>query len=319
MAVYTVVEQGDLETFLRGYGLGAYRGHEGILQGVSNSNYHLFTDQGRFVLTLFEEKWGVMDNLPFYFSFTGHLAQSGIPCPRALPDLQGKIIGTLCGKKAVLVSYLEGRTVGAGDIEPGHCRAMGAMLARMHLAAQDFSLVQENNEDIQCWKKLAGETAADADRVEKGLAGCIADELAFLEKHWPDDVPQAVVHTDIFPDNILFYEEHISAVLDFYFSCRAMLAYDLAIVINAWCFDGDGIFCRDRFSVLLNAYEALRPLQESERRAMPVLLRGACIRFLMTRLHDWIFHDPESLVSLHDPREYLEKLRFHRKENIFDC
>lgn len=311
MAVYTHLSEAQIGEFLRGYDLGALEAFEGIRQGVENTNYHVFTDRGRFILTVFEKRVAATD-LPFFFAFTDHLAARGIPCPKGMADRQGRVVGEIAGKHAAVISFLNGRGLEAAEIAPAHCRALGETVARMHRAALDFSQGRVNSMALSAWKDLAAKTEARANEVAPGLAETIAEELAFLEANWPDALPRGVVHADIFPDNVFFDGETLSGVIDFYFSATDFLAYDLAITINAWCFDAAHGFDARKHAALMEGYEAVRPLSDAERAAMGVMGRGAALRILMTRLYDWLNTPPDAVVQKKDPLEYLKKLDFYR-------
>jgi homoserine kinase type II len=315
MAVYTHVPQAELEEFLGRFALGALVSFEGIEQGVENTNYHVFTKQGRFILTLFEKRTERAD-LPYFFAFTDHLSKTGIACPAAIAARDGEIIGALCGRPAVLVNFLSGAGAVNADITPAHCREVGAAAAHMHMAALDFPMTRVNAMSLPAWRELADRTAGQADTVETGLGGKIEHELSYLSQNWPCALPSAAVHADMFPDNVFFENGRFAGVIDFYFTANDFLAYDLALIINAWCFDAQWRFSQARYDALLSAYEDLRPLEAAERGALPVLCRGAALRILITRLHDWIFRDPDAVVIPKDPREYSAILDFHQKGGL---
>ncbi|HEY8190903.1 MAG TPA: homoserine kinase [Alphaproteobacteria bacterium] len=315
MAVYTKITDAQMKAFLRDYDLGAFEASEGIQQGVENTNYHVFMERGHFVLTIFEDRTNPAD-IPFFFSFTDHLSAHGIHCPRAIAARDSNTIRTIEGRPAVLVNFLQGSTPVPEDMTPDHCRQIGALSARMHIAAKDFPQSRENSMGLPAWRELARKTADRADGVAPGLTDLIAQELEYLEVHTPEDLPRAVVHADLFPDNVLFDEDVLSGVLDFYFSCTDLLVYDLMITANAWCFDADGDFNAPFFDALLEGYEDLRPLLEKERAALSYMGRAAALRIMMTRLHDWVFHDPAHFVKPKDPRDSLARLKFHQNEKI---
>ena len=315
MAVYTQINEHQLIDFLAGYDLGTLKRFEGIRQGVENTNYHLYTTGGHFILTLFEKRVSETD-LPFFFAFTDHLSRGGVLCPRALPNLKGNPVGILASRPAAIITFMEGRDVPSANITVDHCRAVGALAARMHLAADGFPLARENSLDLGGWKTLAVATMKQAGTVIPGLAKTIADEIYYLEEVWPFALPRGVVHADLFPDNVLFDGPDIGGVIDFYFSCTDYFAYDLAIIINAWCFDAAGVFRRERYAALLDAYNKVRPLEIIERNALPDLMRGAALRFLLTRLYDWVNHDPSAVVTPKEPHEYFAKLIYHQNERI---
>lgn len=319
MAVYTHVSEQELRTFAAGYDLPALAAYEGIAQGVENTNYLLrMVDGKQYILTLFEKRTDPAD-LPFFFSFSSHLASRGIDCPRVLPDRKGGTVGLLCGRPAAIITFLEGRDITVAEATPAHCASLGTVLARMHVAALDgFSGRRDNALGLDGWRMLAEKTQARADSIAPGLAQDIADEIAFLARAWPRDLPQGAVHADLFPDNVFFTGTQVSGVIDFYFSCTDYFAYDLAIVMNAWCFDINHTMADIRMRAMIDAYQSVRPLSTDEHAALPVLLRGAALRFLLTRLHDWVFHPPGALVTPKDPLEYLKKLHWHRGHDVWE-
>lgn len=321
MAVYTHVSAEELSEFLRLYDLGALVSHEGIAQGVSNTNYHIFTDRGRFILTLFEPRRVVEGDLPFFFAFSEHLSEGGVQTPRALPDREGRSIGRLAGRPAVILNFLEGKDIAKEQISAAHCSSFGAGLARMHVAAQGFSQRRSNSMGPEKWASLARKIGEGAEGFEAGLTTLIAGELHDLMAVWPSPqgealVPFGAIHADAFPDNVFFKDGEMSAVIDFYFSCTDYYAYDLAIAINAWCFLPDFRFSAERYEALISAYQEVRPLNEAEMTFLPLFCRGAALRILLSRLEEYLEHDPDALMVPHDPREYLEKLIFHKMEGL---
>lgn len=317
MAVYTKIDTDALRAFLRQYDLGELISFEGILAGVENTNYHVFTDQGRYVLTLFEKRVQP-EELPFFFSYTSFLNDHDILCPKAIPARQGDIITTLAGKPAVIVSFLEGAGVAPADISIEHCADLGQYLARMHMVSSGFKERKSNTMGIEAWQLLFEKTKSRADEVENGLSGLLEEELGYLERRWPDTLPKAVVHADMFPDNVFFKDNKTYGVIDFYFSCTEILLYDLALVLNAWCFDTKDNLDKIRLSAFMNAYQNVRPLTDAERAAFSLLCRAAALRILMTRLHDWSFHPGDEFVKPKLPNEYINKLKFHQRVDIND-
>ncbi len=319
MAVYTHITAGQLSDFLGLYDLGTLVSFEGIAQGVSNTNYHVFTDRGRFILTMFEERRVNEADLPFFFAFSDHLSHAGIQTPRALPDRAGRNIGRLAGRPAVLLNFLEGKDIPKAELTPAHCGSFGAGLARMHRAADGFGMTRTNSMGPEKWRVLADKTAGGADGFHAGLRTIIADELAALLAVWPGQdrgVPSGTVHADAFPDNVFFIDGEMSAVIDFYFSCTDFYAYDLAISINAWCFAPDHTFSPERYSAFMQAYQSVRPLSADEAEFLPLFCRGAALRILLSRLEEYLEHDTSTLMVPHDPGEYLTKLLFHKQEGL---
>tara|TARA_R110000868_G_scaffold202801_1_gene450598 strand:- start:9803 stop:10768 length:966 start_codon:yes stop_codon:yes gene_type:complete len=309
MAVYTEVADEELEAFLEPYGLGQLLSYKGIAEGVENSNFMLHTDKGIFFLTLYEKRVEVND-LPFFLGLMDHLAAKGIACPVPLHDRDGKALGELAGRPAALISYLEG--VSVKRPQPRHCAAVGRALAEFHLAGRGFDMSRANSLSVLGWRPLFESSRAQADGVLAGLASDLENELDFLERNWPRDLPQGIIHADAFPDNVFFLGERFSGIFDFYFACNDALAYDLAICLNAWCFEHDGAFNITKARALLQAYTEVRPLNADELAALPLLARGSAMRFLLTRLYDWLNRQPGALVSPKNPIEYVRRLRFHR-------
>jgi homoserine kinase type II len=309
MAVYTDVSFEDLESLLSGYDIGSPRSFKGIAEGVENSNFHLQTDRGGFILTLYEKRVSVGD-LPFFLGLMEHLALHGIACPQPVRDKDGANWMTLNGRPAALLTFLEGVSLRKPDV--AHCAAAGEALARLHACGKDFAITRPNSLGPAGWMKLAADTKERADTVQAGLAALIEETLKELSD-WPTELPSGVIHADLFPDNVLFVEGKISGLIDFYFACNDSLAYDIAVMLNAWCFEGDGAFNITKGQALLAAYQQQRRLTADEITALPVLARGAALRFLLTRLFDWLNPDPTALVRPKDPRDYVKRLRFHRQ------
>jgi homoserine kinase type II len=309
MAVYTDVTAAELADFLSGYEIGELLSYKGIAEGVENSNYLLHTSTGYFFLTLYEKRVAAAD-LPFFLGLMAHLATHGIRCPQPVTNRKGDALGRLAGRPAAIIDFLEG--VWPRKPNAMHCAAVGQALAKMHLAGADFAMTRANALSVKDWRPLFEQAAARADDVQHGLRALLADELDHLEAHWPASLPQGVIHADLFPDNVLFLGDKLSGLIDFYFACNDTLAYDVAICLNAWCFESDHAFNVTKARAFLNAYTRERKLSEAEERALPLLARGAAMRFLLTRLVDWLNVPPGALVKPKDPLEYVRKLRFHQ-------
>jgi homoserine kinase type II len=309
MAVYTEVPEEDLEAFLAQYEIGDLLACKGIAEGVENSNYMLQTGKGSFILTLYEKRTKPED-LPFFLALMDHLAAKGIVCPTPIHGKDGKALRPLCGRPAALVSFLQGMSV--RRVTADQCGLLGQAMARLHLAGADFPMRRVNDLSVQGWRPLFEASRSRADEVAPGLAGEIDIELARLEAEWPKALPSGVIHADLFPDNVFFLGETLSGLIDFYFACTDFLAYDLAVCLNAWCFEADSSFNATKARQMLGAYRKTRPLAPTEMEALPLLARGASLRFLLTRLYDWLNTPPGAFVQRKDPLEYLKKLRFHR-------
>ena len=310
MAVYTDVSDEELRAFMGAYDLGEVVSAKGIAEGVENSNYLLRTERGTFILTLYEKRVQPKD-LPFFIRLMEHLAKEGLACPTPVKARDGEALRTLCGRPAALVTFLEG--MWPRRIHPFHCSGVGGALAQLHLAGAGFSMQRENDLSVAGWRRLLSASAERAHEVRPGLAEELRQEFDALEYAWPTDLPRGAIHADLFPDNIFFRGERVSGVIDFYFACTDFLAYDLAICLNAWCFEPDGDFNVTKARLLLAAYRAVRPLSAKELEALPLLARGSALRFLLTRLYDWLNHPAGAFVRPKDPLEYLKKLRFHRE------
>jgi homoserine kinase type II len=309
MAVYTDVAAEDLTKFLAGYELGELLSYKGIAEGVENSNFLVHTGQGHYILTLYEKRVAAGD-VPFFLALMEHLAARGITCPQPVKNRNGETLGHLCGRPAAIVTFLDGMWIRRPD--PRHCYALGAALARLHLAGADFAQKRRNSLSVEGWRPLYEQAAARADSVQPGIGKIIEDELAHLERHWPRDLPQGVIHADLFPDNVFFLGNALSGLIDFYFACTDTLAYDVAICLNAWCFEPDHSYNVTKGRELLQGYLRTRPLSPAELDAMPLLARGSAMRFLLTRLTDWLNVPEGALVRPKNPLEYFRKLRFHQ-------
>ncbi|HEY4407429.1 MAG TPA: homoserine kinase [Xanthobacteraceae bacterium] len=308
MAVYTDVAAEELEAFLAGYDIGELLAYKGIAEGVENSNFLVHTGQGNFILTLYEKRVAAAD-LPFFLGLMEHLASRGITCPQPVKNRAGVVLGTVAGKPAAIITFLDGMWLRRPAA--GHCGALGEALARLHRAGADFPGKRANTLSVEGWRPLYETVAARCDGVRPGLAAGLAAELTALETAWPRDLPQGVIHADLFPDNVFFLGDRLSGLIDFYFACSDALAYDLAICLNAWCFEADHSYNVTKGRSLLQSYAAVRALSPLEKQALPMLARGAALRFLLTRLVDW-FDERSALVRRKDPLEYFRKLRFHQ-------
>ncbi len=314
MAVYTDVAADDLAEFLSQYDLGELMSYKGIAEGVENSNFLLHTKlgdkQGAFILTLYEKRVARTD-LPFFLALMTHLAEHGINCPLPVKGKDGEALRELAGRPAAIITFLEG--VWPRKPNAVHCAGVGEALAKMHLAGRNFAMSRPNALSVSGWRPLFDAASARADTVQPGLRAFLAAELDHLESGvWPTNLPEGVIHADLFNDNVFFLGDKLSGIIDFTFACNDMLAYDVAICLNAWCFEPDHSFNVTKARAFLNAYGRERRLTEAEEAALPLLARGSALRFLLTRLVDWLNVPPGALVKPKDPLEYFRKLRFHQ-------
>ncbi len=309
MAVYTPVNAGEIKAFLDSYDVGDIVSFKGIAEGVENTNYILQTSRASYILTLYEKRVNP-DDLPYFLGLMDHLVQKGVNCAAPVRDRDGVILKNLCGRPAALISFLPGLSINRPGAD--HCGQLGQALAQMHGAAADFALSRENALSVAGWQILVNQCAARADEVADGLEELIHDEMAFLKAHWPTDLPEGIIHADLFPDNVFFMKGKLSGLIDYYFACNDILAYDVAICLNAWCFEADGCFNMTRAGRMLRGYNGERAMTAREMTAFSVLCRGAAFRFLLSRLYDWLNQVPGALVQVKDPAEYIMKLEFHR-------
>jgi homoserine kinase type II len=312
LAVYTEVSDEALRAFLTDYPLGELIAFRGIAEGVENSNYALKTTTGDYILTLYERRVDPAE-LPWFLGLMDHLVHRGLACPAPVPGRDGQALRTLAERPAAICTFLPG--VWPRRIRPGHLAPLGDALARLHLAGADFAPTRRNALGPEGWAPLLERCRADGDAVQPGLIAALDQALASILAAWPAGLPVGHIHADLFPDNVFLMEEagealRVSGIIDFYFACTDLLAYDIAVCLNAWCFEPDFSFNVTRARALLRAYSAIRPLSAEERAALPVLCRGAALRFLLTRLFDWVNTPPGAMVTRKDPLEYFRKLRF---------
>ena len=299
----------ELEAFLAQYPAGRLLSYKGIAEGSENSNFLLHTSAGAFILTLYEKRVDRQD-LPFYLALMQHLAGKGISCPLPVRRRDGEVIGIVAGRPAALITFLEGMWVRRPNAV--HCREVGRALAGLHLAGMDFPMARRNALAIDGWRQLWEASRGRADEVEPGLAAEVDEDFRLLGSAWPAGLPAGVIHADLFPDNVFFLGEKLSGLIDFYFACNDLYAYDVATCLNAWCFEKDFSFNATKGRALLAGYQAVRPLSAAEREGLPILARGSALRFMLTRLYDWLTIPDGALIRKRDPMEFIRRLRFHR-------
>lgn len=313
MAVYTHVDRQDLDTFLEAYAIGDVVAFRGIESGVENSNFYLETTLGKYILTLFENRVNVRD-VPYFLDLKKHLASKKFPCPLPVEGRDGEVLRTLNGRPATIVTFLDG----AVTLSPtaGQCRLIGAAMARMHLALQDYGGIRPNDLGPAGWKHLWKGLAGAANAIQVGLSDLINGDLAetYAARRLSDGLPRGTIHADLFPDNVFFEQDQVSGIIDFYFASTDALAYDLAVCLNAWAFDPSGrTFYKEKSLSLIDGYNSVRALSIAEVEALPLLARGAALRFFLTRLTDWVKTSNDALVKPHDPMDFVRRLEFHRR------
>jgi homoserine kinase type II len=309
MAVYTQVSAEAMTAFLTRYDVGELVSAKGIAEGVENSNYLVDTTRGRFILTLYEKRVAAGD-LPFFMALLDHLADKGLPVPPAIKDRNGVEIQELEGRPACLIKFLPG--VSVSHPTPAQAHAAGAALGAMHRAVEDFTEVRTNTMGIANWRGLLGRCGRDMDAIQSGLFNRVTDALANVEATWPTALPVGAIHADLFPDNVLMLGDRVTGLIDFYFACTDVCAYDLAVLHGSWMFDSRGQNADTVVGrALIEGYAAAHPLLDAERAALPVLARGACIRFLLSRAWDWLHTPADALVTRKDPIAYLRRLEWY--------
>jgi len=309
MAVYTDITDEELAGLLADFDLGNALSLKGVAEGVENSNFLLETETGRYFLTVYERRVRPED-LPFFLELLRWIAGRGFPSATPIPDRQGRLLKEVRGKPCAIVSFLSGLAVRRPSA--AHCREAGAGLARLHLAAEGFPLKRANDLGQAAWAPMFASLGAAAEGLKPGLASTISSDLELLASRWPKDLPEGVIHADFFPDNVFFANGKFAGAIDFYFACVDAYAYDVAVALNAWCFEPDGSFNITSARQLVAGYESCRKLSDLERSALPVLAHGAAMRFFLTRLHDWGATPAGALVRPKDPLEYERKLAVHR-------
>jgi homoserine kinase type II len=305
MAVFTPVSPDELQPWIAQFNLGQVQQLQGISSGIENTNYFVDTDQGQYVLTLFEKLSA--QELPFYLGLMGHLAKAGLPCPLPSSNHEGALFAALKGKPASVVSRLAGKSV----MQPNaiHCAAMGAMTAKLHLAAEDYPQAQDNPRGPRWWAKVSPQVMPFLPAEEQAM---LSDELEVQFSHRLEPLPRGVVHADLFRDNVLFNGDEVGGVIDFYFAGADAWLFDLAVVVNDWCIDADGVLEPLKLNALMSAYQSVRTLTDAERHAWPIILRAAALRFWLSRLFDLHLPRPGELIHPHDPTRFRDILHHHR-------
>ncbi len=316
MAVYTDLGAEDLARLIGAWDVGTLVSAKGIAEGISNSNWLIETSGGaqgsRFILTMYERRIDLAD-LPFFLRLLDDLAAAGLPVPRTIHDRAGEPFRMVEGKAAALIEFLPGVSPTAPS--PAQAFAVGAVIARMHEATRDYPHARANTlSPPECAAVLGGFEADALHAIDPDLPRAAADAAAIAES-WPTDLPRSVIHSDLFPDNVLMLGERVSGLIDFYFSCTDLMAYDLAVTHAAWSFDKTGrIYRADVGRDLVDGYQSVRQLSDAEREAMPLLAQGACLRFVASRTEDWLDTPAAALVTRKDPMDFVRRWRFYQKE-----
>ncbi len=310
MAVYTTLGAAELAALIGEYGVGTLVSAKGIAEGVSNSNWLIETTQDRFILTMYEQRVALED-LPFFLGLLDHLAAKGSPVPRTIHDRAGAAFRMVRGKAVALIEFLPGISV---DVpRPAQARAVGEALAGLHLNSADFEGERPNTMALPAWRELFSGCGKDGlSSIDPALPDLVAEELDLLGTAWPSELPRSVIHADLFPDNVLLLGDRVSGLIDFYFACTDLAAYDLAVTHAAWSFARDGAFRPEIAEALMQGYSSRRALSQEEHAALPILARGACMRFMATRCYDWLHTPADALVTRKDPLDFARRLAFYR-------
>ena len=310
MAVFTKLEKNEIEDFLKDYSIGNLISFEGIVKGTENTNYKIITTKNKYILTILEKRVQPED-LPFFMDLQNELAAHGFDCPLPVKNNKKSIINKLKDKSAVIISFLQGENL--TNVMPEHCYELGLKIAQFTNITKNLNLSRPNSVGYKTWVSIYENFKNINNESYQEYFQILSKELIFLKNNWPTNLPTAIIHADLFIDNILFIKNKISGIIDFYFSCNDFIAYELALTINAWCFNKDVTFNYKNYNSLMMGFENISSLNIQEKASMNVLLRGAAVRILVTRLHDKIFHPDDALVKLKDPKEYLNILKWHQQ------
>ena len=308
MAIYTKLSFKEVSNILKSYSLGNLKNLKGIKEGIEYTNYLLNTTNGKYILTIYEKRVNTKE-LPFFINLMSHLSSNKIICPKPISNNSGLYIFKIKNKYASISSFVEGK--GMLSHSTAACKTIGKNIARLHLATKNIKISRKNNLSINSWVKLNNSIKNKANLKIPGIHLFINKILQKLKKNWPNNIPSGIIHADLFPDNIFFLKNKFSGFIDFYFACNDLLVYDLAICINAICFDKSNKLDNQKVSAILQGYSTIRKLKKIELEALPNLLIGAAIRFFLTRLHDSIYLQKNAIVKVKDPIEYLNKIKFH--------
>ena len=315
MAVFTKLEKNEIEDFLKDYSIGNLISFEGIVKGTENTNYKIITTKNKYILTILEKRVQPED-LPFFMDLQNELAAHGFDCPLPVKNNKKSIINKLKDKNAVIITFLQGENL--TNVMPEHCYELGLKIAQFTNITKNLNLSRPNSVGYKTWVSIYENFKNINNESYQEYFQILSKELIFLKNNWPTNLPTAIIHADLFIDNILFIKNKISGIIDFYFSCNDFIAYELALTINAWCFNDDLTFNYKNYNSLMMGFENISSLNIEEKASMNVLLRGAAVRILVTRLHDKIFHPDDALVKLKDPKEYLNILKWHQQNTQID-
>ena len=318
MAVYTKLSEAQLKDFFSKYDLGKVLKYEEIKEGIENTNYYVELEKGKFILTLYEKRVEEKD-LPFFISLMKNLFDKKFPSPEPIINRNGNYISEILNKKAAVVSFLEGKA--KKILEPNECYEIGIHTAKLHLITNKLNGKRENKLSVNSWRELYNKVKIDCSKIYKDLPNIIEKNLDIIEKNWPKSIPSGIIHADLFSDNIFFKNKKLSGIIDYYFSCNDFYAFEIAICLNALCFEGKNenlSFNVTKAKRFIDGYESLRKLNDNEKKYLKVLCQGAAMRFLLTRVFDYLNLTEGAIVKIKDPLEYLKRLEFHDSVNSYE-
>jgi len=311
MAVYTKLSADELKDFFFKYDLGKLINHKEIKEGIENTNYFTQTENGKFILTLYEKRVDEKD-LPFFISLMKNLFDKNFPCPNPIINKNGNYISEIKNKKAAVISFLNGTA--KKILNPNECYQVGIYAAKLHSITKDLTGKRKNKLSVNSWKEIYKKIRNDCSKIHKNLPKIIEKNLTEIENNWPKNIPSGIIHADLFPDNIFFNGNKLSGIIDYYFSCYDYYAFEIAICLNALCFEGQNqnlSFNVTKAKKFIDGYSSIRSLTEEEKKSLKVLCQGAAIRFLLTRVFDYLNLTEGAIVKIKDPVEYLKRLEFH--------
>ena len=311
MAIYTKLSENNLKEFFLKYNLGKLLNYKGIQEGIENTNYFIQTDKGKFILTVYEKRVEEKD-LPFFMGLMKNLFDANFPSPEPIINKNGNYVTEISGKKAAVVSFLDGSA--KKNLNPNDCHKVGVQAAKLHLITKNLIVKRENKLSVNSWRKIYKKVQKDCSRIHLNLAKTIEKNLDEIENNWPKNIPSGIIHADLFPDNIFFKNDKLTGIIDFYFSCYDFYVFEIAICLNALCFEGQKenlSFNVTKAKKFIDGYSSIKKLTEEEKKSLKILCQGAAMRFLLTRVFDYLNLTEGALVKIKDPIEYLKRLEFH--------
>ena len=311
MAIYTKLSENNLKEFFLKYNLGKLLNYKGIKEGIENTNYFIQTDTGKFILTIYEKRVEEKD-LPFFMGLMRNLFDANFPSPEPIINKNGNYVTEISGKKAAVVSFLDG--FAKKNLTPNDCHKVGIQTAKLHLITKNLTGKRENKLSVNSWRKIYGKVQKDCSKIHLNLTKTIEKNLDEIENNWPKNIPSGIIHADLFPDNIFFKDNKLTGIIDFYFSCYDFYVFEIAICLNAFCFEGQKenlSFNVTKAKKFIDGYSSIKKLTEEEKKSLKILCQGAAMRFLLTRVFDYLNLTEGALVKIKDPIEYLKRLEFH--------